>query len=92
MYSFEKGEYEFARRADGSFVRGYESEWIDSRRIMIWDRDVDAAVIWDLDRREFRTVPDIPGPGDIVFAPDRKTLFVNRDLNESEIWLLTLAE
>jgi Tol biopolymer transport system component len=92
VYSFEKGEYELLRHADGSLVRSYETDWVDSRRLMFWDVDLDSAVVWDLERRELRTVEGVPGPGDILLTPDRRTLLVNRYINESEIWLLTLAE
>ncbi len=92
VYSIDEEKLDYVRQEDGRYVLTLDVAWIDSHRVIGWEFNRDVAVIWDLERRELRTVPGVPGPGEIVISPDDRSLFVNRTELESDVWLLTLAE
>jgi eukaryotic-like serine/threonine-protein kinase len=97
-YSFEDVEVRLARDVDDRPLEGFFfSTWIDGTRMIFWDRETAAARIWDVETGEIRTVEGVPGPGSgrnamVVVSPDGRTLFVEKLLIESDIWLLRLAE
>jgi serine/threonine protein kinase len=65
--------------------------WLpDSRRVVSWDFLRNAAVLSDVDARETRVLPGIPGPCELKLSRDGRTLLINRTLPEGKIWLLTL--
>ncbi|HET9328523.1 MAG TPA: protein kinase [Candidatus Eisenbacteria bacterium] len=64
--------------------------WLpDSHRIIGWDVNRNSAVLWDVVTKTSREIPGIPGPGDLRLSADGRTLIVVRQINESDIWLLT---
>jgi len=65
--------------------------WLpDGRRILSWDIQRNAAVLWDTVALEVRDVPGIPGPSELDLSVDGRTLVVSRQIAEGDIWLLTL--
>jgi hypothetical protein len=77
------------QRLGASVAFGWE--WLpDSRRILYWDVLRNTAVVSDLDARETKDIPGIPGPSELKLSGDGRTLMVNRMILEGDVWLLTL--
>jgi len=65
--------------------------WLpDARRILAWDRRRDVATLWDTVSQEVRDVSGLPGPSDIAMSADGRTLILNRQVAEGDIWMLAL--
>ena len=65
--------------------------WLpDSRRFLSWDFTRNATLVQDLDGRNAKEVPGVPGPCELKLSPDGRTLVVTRTILEGDIWLLTL--
>jgi Tol biopolymer transport system component len=98
-YSFEDVEVRLARDVDDRPLKGSSSTWIDGTRMIFWDPETAAARVWDVETGEIRTLEGVPGPGSfsgrdamVIVSPDGRTLFVEKQAVESDIWLLRLAE
>lgn len=95
-YSLEDAEVRLAKNADGSPLErpdgGLFNTWIDGTRMLFWDSATAAARIWDVETGEIRTVEGVPGPGSLILSPDGRTLFVEKQPIESDIWVLRLAD
>ena len=65
--------------------------WLpDGRRILAWDNRRDVATVWDTVAQEVRDVPGLPGPSELNLSADGRTLILNRNVSETDIWMLTL--
>jgi hypothetical protein len=70
---------------------GGAAVWLpDGRRILAWDGRRDVAILWDTEAREFHDLPGLPGPSDLELSADGRTLVLNRQIAEGDIWMLTL--
>ncbi len=50
------------------------------------------SIVWDTVKQEVRGLEGIPGPSDFSLTNDGRTMVINHAAQESDIWLLTLAE
>jgi len=65
--------------------------WLpDGRRFLSWDFTRNATLLQDLDGRNAKEVPGVPGPCELKVSPDGRTLMVARTILDGDIWLLTL--
>ena len=62
----------------------------DGRRILAWDDRRDVATVWDTVARDVRDVSGLPGPSELDLSNDGRTLILNRQVAEADIWMLTL--
>lgn len=60
--------------------------------MIFWDPETAAARICDVETGEIRTVEGVPRPGSLIPSPDGRTLFVEKQPIESDIWLLRVAD
>ncbi|MDX1387561.1 MAG: protein kinase [Acidobacteriota bacterium] len=89
VYSIQEGTVELVRDAD-STVSGVTPRWIDDHRLVFWSAQRQAIVLWDMEKKTLRIIPDIPGPSEVAFTNGGRTAVVNLTTSESDIWLLTL--
>ncbi len=59
---------------------------------MFWNEESGQPLVWDIDKRETRVLEGIPGPAEVCFTADGRTMAIEYAPGESDIWLLTLAE
>ncbi len=65
--------------------------WLpDGRRLLAWDHNRNVATLWDSVTREVTDVAGLPGPSDVALSADGRTLILNRQISEGDIWMLTL--
>jgi Tol biopolymer transport system component len=65
--------------------------WLpDGRHILAWDGGRNVATLWDAVAQEARDIPGIPGPSDAALSDDGRTLILNRQIADGDIWMLTL--
>jgi Tol biopolymer transport system component len=65
--------------------------WLpDGRRLLAWDPRRNVAILWDTVAREVRDVPGLPGPSSLELSADGRTLVLNRETVDGDIWMLTL--
>ena len=73
----------------GAWTSG--AAWLpDGRRILSWDDRHDVATVWDTVTREVRDLPGLPGPGGLELDASGRTLILNRQISEGDLWMLTL--
>ena len=83
----------FPRREDGRYFRESGGlAWLGSDRLVFWDTELSQTIVWDIGKREARVLEDIPGPAEFCFTADGRTMAINYAPEESDIWLLTLAQ
>jgi hypothetical protein len=93
VFEVATARIELLRRKDGRYFRPWgDPTWLGNDRIVFWDAELDQAIVWDVDDREARVVEGVPGPSSFRFTADGRTMVVNHAAQESDIWLLTLAE
>jgi Tol biopolymer transport system component len=93
QYSPESGKYETVRDAEGVLRWGeFAGDWIDTSHFALWDDERQSAWVWDATTRTTRKLAGIEHPSDLRFGPDGRTLYLNRTINEGDVWLLTLDE
>ena len=54
------------------------------------DERRNVAVLWDTVAQEARDIPGVPGPSELELSADGRTLILNRQIAEADIWMLTL--
>jgi Tol biopolymer transport system component len=65
--------------------------WLpDGRRILSWDERRNVAMLWDTVAQEVHDVPGLPGPSSLDLSADGRTLVLNREIVEGDVWMLTL--
>ena len=69
-----------------------DATWLGNDRLVFWDQELDQPVVWDVHKREARILEGVPGPSGFDFAADGRTMAFNYSAQESDIWLLTLAQ
>jgi Tol biopolymer transport system component len=68
-----------------------DAAWLpDGRRILSWDDRRAVATVWDTVTREVRDLPGLPGPSDLELDASGRTLILNRQISEGDLWMLTL--
>jgi TolB protein len=92
---FTPGTHKLDRQRDraGHEFGDWEADaaWLpDGRRILAWDVRRDVATVWDTVAQEVRDIPGVPGPSDLELSSDGRTLILNRQVAEADIWMLTL--
>ena len=81
------------RREDGRLFRVWgDVAWLGSDRLVFWENELSQPVVWDVGKRELRVLEGISGPAEFTFTKDGRTMTINYAAEESDIWLLTLAE
>jgi hypothetical protein len=93
VYEFATDRVELPRRDDGRYFRVWgDLAWLGNDRILFWDTELSRPVVWDVGKRELRFLEGIPGPSEFGLTADGRTMAINYAAQESDIWLLTLAE
>jgi dipeptidyl aminopeptidase/acylaminoacyl peptidase len=93
VYSFETDELTMLRTVDGGYLVTQNMEaWLDENRALVWPRQQNKAHVYDARVGEIRELNGVPGPGQLYFADNGRTLFVNRVGDESDVWVLNLSE
>ncbi len=92
VYSLETSTARVLEQANGQPYRHEAPTWLDERRVVFWDHELDSAVVLDIESNEARFIPDVPGPSEILLTPDQRTVVINLLRYESDIWMLTLSE
>ena len=93
IYTPGADKLEPQRDRGGRDFGNWESDavWLpDGRRILSWDDRRDVATVWDTVTQEVRDVPGLPGPSELDLSADGRTLILNRQVSEADIWMLTL--
>jgi hypothetical protein len=67
-------------------------DWIDERRLLIWNNKRRTATIWDTSTGSAREVPGVPGPCEIRVIEAGQALILAKTVDESDIWMLELGE
>jgi eukaryotic-like serine/threonine-protein kinase len=85
---YSPAERKYKRLTD----RGHSATWLsDSRHLLYWDRST--LLLLDTDSKESRPVLTLP-PGseykDFSLSPDDRVVYLARDNEQGDIWMLTL--
>jgi Tol biopolymer transport system component len=94
LYSFESETTEVLRGTDGNLMTSPFAlgRWLDSRRLAFWDSNRGSAVVWDVERGEARELTGVPGPAEMRFDQEGRTLVLVTKTSEFDVWLLTLEQ
>ena len=93
VYEIATERFDLPRREDGRPFRVWgDVAWLDNDRLVFWDTELSRPVVWDVGKRVLRLLDGIPGPSEFGFTADGRTMAINHTAEESDIWLLTLAE
>jgi Tol biopolymer transport system component len=94
VHSLQTNETILLRREDGGYVFNWllGADWIDERRVMLWDRNLAKAFVVDVVSGDSREVPGVPGPAQPIFADGGRTLYLGRLVEDADVWLLELSE
>ena len=91
VYDFKTGEILEANQEQGNWqVTGEMSWFADSLRAVGWGNLQHEALIWNVAGNRVTPLPGVPGPADLILAPDDRTLYVNQTRVEGDVWMLTL--
>ena len=72
----------------GRRTQAEDGDWIDDRRILLWDAGKGSAFVYDVGTKQAEFVSGYPGPAQYQVSADGRTVFANHRIESSEIWLL----
>ncbi|MBD3869612.1 MAG: PD40 domain-containing protein, partial [Acidobacteria bacterium] len=89
-YDFQTGEILNANEEQGNWQVAGEMSWFaDNIRVLGWGDLQHEALIWNVANDRVTPLPGVPGPADLILAPDDRTLYVNQTRVEGDVWMLT---
>ncbi len=74
-----------------STIAAYGVTWLpDSRRVLAYDRSRGSAVLLDAQTMTEQQVPGMLGPCTYMLTADGRTVYMDHNIDDGDIWMLTL--